>query len=289
MNGFTSACLLTACINTISLLFDGNARAKAIGISAAMGSAASLAGLLIGGVLAQNFGWRVAFIQFPVFAAAGLILAFVGIGNSPTSIQPELDTTIQSWTKLVPIFFLAIVISAVMFMGSTQLAFLLPQDGATPATAISLVMATITLVAIAVSFGFGWLEKTIGLQSTLTAGLGAGAAGLALIGLVPNIAAAFAGAALMGSYVGITMPYMYHAVTLKTSTHARAKAIGLMGAFSFLGTFINPFLFGPLTKEFGLREVFVITGAVMACLGLGALTRARMGPAPVMLEQEPGA
>lgn len=281
VNGFAAACLVTACVNTISLLFEGNARAKAIGVAAAMGAAASLAGLLTGGVVAQNFGWRAAFIQFPVFAAGGFVLAFACIKDIPAEMAPEANTAAYSWGDVLPLFLLATIISMVMFMGSTQLAFLLPQDGVTKATIISLVMATITLFAVIVGMNFGWLEHKIGLRGTLALAFAANAAGLGLLGLFHSIIAAFAGAALMGSYVGIASPYPYHAITLKTPPQARAKAIGLTGAFTFLGTFINPFVFGPLTKTIGLHGSFCAAGLVMAALAAGALLR-RAKPVPAL-------
>jgi MFS family permease len=288
INGFAAACLVTACVNTISLLFEGNARAKAIGITAAMGAAASLIGLLIGGVLAQNFGWRAAFIQFPVFAAGGFVLAFTCIRDIPATAGDDAgsasSSAAYSWADLLPLFMLATIISMIMFMGSTQLAFLLPQDGVTAATAISLVMATITVFAVIIGMNFGWLEQKIGLQGTLALAFAASAAGLGLLGLVHSLAAAFIGAALMGAYVGVASPYPYHAITLKAPPQARARAIGLTGAFTFLGTFINPFVFGPLTKIIGLHGSFCAAGLVMAALAAGALFRrprlAVLGTAP---------
>jgi MFS family permease len=283
VNGFAVACLVTACVTTISILFDGNARAKAIGTAGAIGAATSLVGLLLGGILAQQFGWRAAFIQFPVFAVLGLLLAFTGIRDNAKQVHEPSDA-IHSWMKIVPLFVLTSIISLVMFMGSTQLAFLLPQDGISASTTISLVMGTITVFAVLVGLGFGTLEHRLGLQPTLALGFALCGAGLALIGLASSLPAAFAGAALLGAYVGITVPYPYHAVTMKTPLHARAKAIGLVGAFNFLGAFINPFIFGPMTKAFGLHHVFIIVAAFMGVLALGAILKGRTGPGPMVTQ-----
>lgn len=274
INGFSVACLVTACVNTISILFEGNARAKAIGIAGAMGSAMALVGLLAGGVLAQKFGWRAAFIQFPVFAAAGFILTLIGIRNTAPLIH---DTTAEnhSWIKILPLLVLATIIIMVMFLGTAQIAFLLSQNGVTASTTISLVMGTVTLFAVFVGLLFGSLEHRLGLQATLALGFAACGAGLALLGLVPSLPAAFAGAALLGTYTGIALPYPYHAVTLKTPAHARAKAIGAVGAFSFFGAIANPFVFEPMTKAVGLHNVFIIAGAFTGVLALGALLKAK--------------
>jgi MFS family permease len=275
-NGFSVACLVTACVNTISILFEGNARARAIGIAGSVGSAMALIGLLAGGVLAQQFGWRAAFIQFPVFAIAGLILAFISKHNSAPLLHEATEES-YSWIKILPLLVLATIITMVMLMGPTQLAFLLPQDGVTASTTISLVLGTVPLCAVPAGGCFGWLEHRFGLQATLALGFAACGAGLALIGLAASLPAAFAGAALVGIYTGIALPYPYHAVTLKTPAHARANAIGLVGAFNFLGAFMNPFVFGPMTKAFDLHHVFIITAVFMGILAIGALLKAKSG------------
>lgn len=276
-NGFSVACLVTACVSTISTLFEGNARARVIGIAGAAGSAMALVGMLVGGALAQKFGWRAAFIQFPVFAVAGFALAFIGMRDTARPAH-EATQKSHSWAKIFPLLVLAVIISMVMFLGPAQLAFLLSQNGITTSIIISLVMGTVTLFAVLVGIIFGSLEHRLGLQGTLALGFIACCAGLALLGLTPSLPAAFAGAALLGTYTGITLPYPYHAVTLKTPAHARAKAIGAVGAFNFLGAVANPFVFGPMTRAVGLHDVFVIAGVFMGILALGALAKLKSGP-----------
>ena len=99
-----------------------------------------------------------------------------------------------------------------------------------------------------------------------------------LIGLVQSRAAAVLGAALQGVYVGITMPYVHHVVTLQAAPAARARAIGLLNAFNFFGALINPFLFAPVSAAFGIPGLFVTLGVAMAILAGGALALALWSP-----------
>ncbi len=273
--GFAVACMVTACINTISIIFHGNNRSMAIGMSSGLGAAAALIGLLIGGVLAQNFGWRQSFIQFPIFAALGLTLAFFGIKDSHADIAHEAEIHVQAGLKLWPYYLLASIISAVMFMGSSQLAFLLPADGITKATSISDIMAMNTVVVVPVSFAFGMIERRFGLNGTLVLGFIAVTLSLLLLGLVPSAPAAVLGAMLMGTYVGITMPFLYHVVAVKSSPEGRAKAIGLIGAFNFLGAFLNPFIFAPVGAALGIHGAFTGAGIFMGIIALGLLFAGR--------------
>jgi MFS family permease len=269
--GFAVACLVTACINTISIVFSGNNRSQVIGMSAATASAGSLVGMLVGGVLVQQFGWRTSFIQFPVFAGLSLILVFFGIKDSHADVAHGAGTQAQAGASLWPFYLLAAVISTIMFMGSSQFAFLLPADGVTQATRISVIMAMITVVAVPVSFAFGSIERRLGLNGTLALGFAANTCSLLLLGLVPRPAAAVLGALLMGIYVGISIPFLYQIVAVKAPPEGRARAIGIIGAFNFLGAFLNPFIFAPIATALGIHGTFTAAGIFVAILAVASL------------------
>jgi MFS family permease len=273
--GFAIACTTTACINTISTVFQGNLRSQAIGMSSGFGSALGLISLLLGGFLAQNFGWREAFIQFPVFGFLALILALFGVKNTHAEVAHETDLNTHAGLRLWPYYVLCIIIAAVVFMGSSQLAFLLPTDGVTKATSISDVMAMITVMATIVSFFFGNIERRLGLTGTLVTAFAIITFGLLLLGLVAIPVAAVVGAMALGTYLAIAMPFLYHIVSIKAPQEGRAKAIGMVGAFVYVGAFLNPFFFTPMAELLGLHGTFVATGIFMGLLGLGLLFMGR--------------
>jgi MFS family permease len=80
---------------------------------------------------------------------------------------------------------------------------------------------------------------------------------------------------LMGSYIGITMPFLYHIVSERTSPEGRAKAIGLIGAFNFLGAFLNPFIFAPVGAALGIHGAFIAAGIFMGLAALGLVFAGR--------------
>jgi MFS family permease len=271
--GFAASCLLTACVSTIAATYDGNARAKAMGVAAAMGSIAAVFGYVAGGALAQAAGWRATFIQFPIFALLELGLAFAGIRDVGITAKPNATITEHESSELWPLYLLTVIITTIMFMGSTQFIFLLPKDGIRTATGISLVLSTKTVVSTIVSFSFCWTEKRLGLQGALVAGLTSCAIGLTLIGAVANPMAAVLGATFLGGYVGNVMPYIYQAVTVKTPAASRARAIGRLTVFNFTGALINPIIFAPLGLLFGLHHLFLIIGIFMGLLAAGTALR----------------
>ena len=105
----------------------------------------------------------------------------------------------------------------------------------TSAAFVSFVIGNITIFAVAVGFCYGWLEQRIGLQASLTLGFAACGIGLAIIGLIPNLAADFLCAVFLGVHVvGIVTPYPFHAVGMETPEHMRVKALGVVNASIFL-------------------------------------------------------
>lgn len=284
--GFATACLVTACISTIAAQYDDRARAKALGASSGVGSAVALAGVVLGGALAQSFGWRSAFTLYPAFAVAGLLLAlaaFPSVSSAPGAAETRFDAGESSAWKLWPLYLLAALIAAVMFIGSTQFPFLIAADGIKNAGSIGLVMGAITVVGVIVSFLYGAIEHRLRPNGVLALGLASVASGMLVIGLVHSPAAAVVGAALQGVYVGLTMPYIHHMATLRAAPAVRPRAIGLLNAFNFFGALINPLVFAPVSAAFGIQGMFVLVGAAMAVVTIIALLvgvrGARMQPA----------
>jgi MFS family permease len=173
---------------------------------------------------------------------------------------------------------LAMLLFAIIFMGSTQFVFLLVDDGVTDPAIRSLVMSTVTIAAAVASTGYSVLQQRVGVLGSFVVCLISMAAGLATAALTFSTAFAALAAALIGIYAGLVVPYVYHVVTEHTDAYTRSRAIGMLTAFAFLGGFVNPLMFSPLAKAIGLRMVFLSVAAVMTLLMLGTLiTKARPG------------
>jgi MFS family permease len=100
---------------------------------------------------------------------------------------------------------------------------------------------------------------------------------LLLVDLTSTPRLAAAAAVLMGVFVGITIPFLHHYVTEHSLAHERSRAIGVLNAFNFLGGFLNPLVFVPLARFWGLRTVFLIAALVMFSIAVGALALLRAG------------
>jgi MFS family permease len=270
--GFAGACLVTTCVSLIAARYEGDRRARVLGISGAMASGISLVAMLIGGSLARYGGWRLPFIQFPIFAAAGLLIVFGAPRVAPLHRGQERAAAGKGFfNRLWPMYILATVLAAVMFMGSTQFSFMLAQDGVNDPALRSVIMSTITLVAVLVSLVYGSVQGRLGLLGAMVVGVLTMSAALFVVDLTSSPLLAAAAAVLMGVFVGITLPFMHHFVTERASLEERSRAIGVLNAFNFLGGFANPLVFVPLARIWGLRAVFLMAAGLMLAIGVAVL------------------
>jgi MFS family permease len=267
--GFTAACMVTTCVWGIAAEYSGNQRAKVLGWSSALANIAALTGTIVGGYLTQFGGWSLAFIQFPAFGLVALALA----SSSIEQVRPETERTEKTGRahlmQLLPFYLLTVLLFAVIFMGSTQFVFLLEEDGIRNPATRSLIMGTLTVVGTLAAFCYGPSQQKFGTLGTLTLALVSATIGLAAIGSSVKPAYAIFGIGLMGIYVGLVVPYVYHAVTERTDAYSRSHAIGLLGAFAFLGGFLNPPILAALSNAIGLRNVFFLVAFVMGLAALG--------------------
>jgi len=270
--GFAGACLVTTCVSLIAARYEGHRRARVLGISGAMASGISLVAMLIGGSLARYGGWRLPFIQYPIFAVAGLLVV-LGAPRVPPLHRGQKRAAAGKgfFSRLWPMYTLATVLAAVMFMGSTQFSFMLAQDGVNDPALRSVIMSTITLVAVLVSLVYGSIQGRLGLLGAMVLGMLTMSAALLVIDLTSSPLMAAGAAVLMGVFVGITLPFMHHFVTEHANLEERSRAIGVLNAFNFLGGFANPLVFVPLARTFGLRAVFLMAAGLMFGIGVAVL------------------
>lgn len=271
--GFASACMATTCLWGIAAEYEGNRRARTLGISAAVSNFTSLASTVLGGYLAQYGGWRLTFVQYAAFGLIACILAFVSVRQVRPERQRAGAASQPYLMRLMPFYLLIALLFVVIFMASTQFAFILDEDGIRNPSTRSLFMGATTVIGAVTSFFYGPLQQRLSVLGTFTFGLACMALAGAAIGWGIGPAYLVLGASLMGIYTGVLGPYIYHVVSERTDAYSRSRAIGLLSAFGFLGGFLNPVVFAPMGDAIGLRNVFLVVACVMAVLSLGTATR----------------
>jgi MFS family permease len=273
VTGFAAACMVTTCVWGIAAQFDGDRRAKALGLSSSLSNVSALTGTVLGGYLAQIGGWHLPFVQYLVFGLAAFALAFAGIGQVKPEPAPVTHAAEPYFKRLLPFYLLTALLFTVLFMAATQFAFLLEQDGIRNPAIRSLILATTAVMAALMGFVYGSLQKALSALGTFLLGLLCMVAALAANGWGLSAQPAFAvlSAALMGAYSGLVLPYLYHYVTTQTDSHSRSHAVGLLTASGFLGGFLNPPLFLAMTKQIGLRNSFSVAALVIGVVAIGTI------------------
>jgi ACDE family multidrug resistance protein len=267
--GFTAACMVTTCVWGIAAEYEGSQRAKVLGWSSALSNIAALTGTVLGGHLAQFGGWPLAFSQFPAFGLIAIVLTLFSIRQvKPERDQPEKIGR-PHVKRLMPFYLLTVLLFAVIFMGSTPLVFLLEEDGIRDPATRSLIIGTLTVVGTMAAFCYGPSQQKLGTLETFTLALVSAAIGLVALGSSAKPDYAIFGIGLMGIYVGLVVPYLYHAVTERTDAYSRSHAIGLLSAFAFLGAFLNPPILAALSNAIGLRNVYLLVALVMGLAASG--------------------
>jgi MFS family permease len=280
--GFASACMGTTCLWGIAAEYAGDHRAKVLGISAAASNAFALGTTILGGYIAQG-GWALDFWQYPVFGAVGLVIAYAGVRQ----VRPEpTDATATSadrgpLKRLLPFYVLVTVMFIAMFMSSIQFAFIMQQDGIANSGRRSLYLAIVTVTAACLSFRYGALQRHLGIAGSFAFGAGCMALGMLIAGWANHPAYLIAAALFMGLYIGVLGPWIYQVVSEQTDPSSRGRAIGLLGAFGYLGGSLNPIALAPLADVIGLRKVYLCAAALMLTLCIGGLSRALRQRIPV--------
>jgi MFS family permease len=111
-----------------------------------------------------------------------------------------------------------------MFLGSTQFAFLLEEDGIRSPATRSLIMSAMTALAALSAYFYGPVQRRLGVRGAFLLGLICVTTALATIGAGKGPVLAIMGAALIGVYIGMATPYLYHVVTERTDAFSRATA-----------------------------------------------------------------
>lgn len=271
--GVAAACMATTCLWGIGAEYQDGKRARALGVSAALSNLGALATTVLGGYLAQVGGWRLAFVQYPVFGALGFVLVWLSLRQVKPAARSASGNDGRVVVRLLPFYLLAALLFAVMFMATTQFAFLLEMDGIGSPSSRSLFIGLAQVIGASTAVFYGLLQRRLTASGAFGVGLCAMAVGLAVAGWGVHPRYAAVAAVLMGIYIGTIGPYVYHAVVERTNEGPRGRAIGLLNAFCFLGGFLNPPVFVALARQIGFRHVFFAVALLLALLFVSTAAR----------------
>lgn len=235
-----------------------------------------LAGPLLGGLLAERFGFGAAFL-----AAGGL--AFLGTlaatrlprqaQRQPQGFHPLKGLTLLQRPGMRFALLSALLILPAMDIRSAFQPVFLADEGVSPAQ-IGLLFTIHGMAAILIRFGIGRLVHRFGHFRLLAAGMILATSALALIPLLPLLWAQAVFAAILGAAVGFTQPLTIALTASAAPAQDRGLALGMRMTANRLGGVVSPLALGLTAGAFGLASVFY--AAALSTLA-GALVAVRAG------------
>lgn len=283
--GFGVAGTMTLGMAWAADLWQGEARARFMGLQGAAMSGGGIVVMLLGGVLA-TLHWRGAFAVYalvlPIAAFALVMLApharRITAGRAARAAAPQAVAEPFPWRAYAMIAPLAFLFMASFYVMPTRLPFLLGEVGVTNAAVTGAVMASMTLVSMPGALLYGRIRRFLSPMAIFAASYLLMGLGVLLVGQAQGPGMVVLGLMVAGLGMGPSMPnYTTYFMSFVPASQ-RGRASGLLTTAFFAGQFASPLISAPLVAAFGLRGGFDAIGLGLMALGLGiAAVRALRG------------
>ncbi|KOV82986.1 transporter [Nocardia sp. NRRL S-836] len=251
--------VMTAVSALVTDWFDGQRRARFLGLQQAFASLGGVVFLPLAGLLA-GIDWRAPFWLYSVAAVVALA-AIAALHDEPRA-HAATTGKFRPTGQAVGIYVLALAATLVFYMAPTQLPFLLAGLHVSPAL-IGVVIAGSTVTSAAGAL----LRPPPRPVATSTGLLGLGWL-LAGTGTLPGIVA---GLLVGGVGVGLVVPHLNVQLAGMAAPQHRGRALSGLVAGIFLGQFLSPLVVAPLVELTGIAGAFAWTGAVTTLGAIAAL------------------
>lgn len=275
--GIGSAFVFVGAFSTITHVTTPENRGKWIGYMRGTQSLGFPTGLVVGGVLADAYGYAEAFLVAGLAGLAAAVVAFLVLPNvnadvSQTSRLRDLPALVRADTRVLAVgsvnfvirfLYSGVLLSTVVLYtreNGIELAFLSGTGASGVVMAVSVVCLSATTLFI------GRVSDAANNRTLVTIpGLAVFGAGFAVLGLVPTTAGAFVGIALCGFGVGgVGPPMMAYLGDISPDADV-GKLGGVYNVFGDLGSTLGPIVALPIAAVYPvaaeyLAAAFLVTG-----------------------------
>ena len=263
--GIAGGGVLTSCLGLIGDHFSGHTRERVLGYATSISSLLAGVALIYGGRLVDLGGWQAPFALYLLGVPALLVSWFVIRNAAPGAVEEQGSDNpapVRDLARVWPYYALLILLTLGMFTPSIQAGFVLAHKGIGSAETIGRVIASTSFVAMVSAWAFGFLRRWLGLHGFLAIDALSMGSGILLIGLSSEVWTIFLGCALVGIGAGMSEPATASLLFKRTSPAVHALAMGLIVSALNAGQFLNPLLFDPLRRGFGVLGAFTALGLV---------------------------
>lgn len=280
VSGFVGGVLLTAVYAVIGEYFTGQRRENLLGWMSTAASIASLALLVVMGMVVERFGWRAPFV---LYGLSLLLVPSTLIGLHRGLSAPGASLTWRPVLARWPYYLLLTAYTIGMYMMVIQGPFLLAAKGIDTPSMIGRYIGLSSLVGALGGVFYGFARKWLGFRQMFVLISLAIGTGLPLAAWAPGGGWILLSMVVVGIGIGIIEPTVASELLVRTPEPLHDRAMGVNVAAMFLGQFLNPLVIAPLRDTQGILVAYTLTGGVylvggvLFLVSLMGIGRARTG------------
>ncbi|AET68389.1 arabinose efflux permease family protein [Desulfosporosinus orientis DSM 765] len=241
---------------------------QALGMLQTGAIAGNLIGPLIGGVMAEKFGFRQVFFLTGglLVLASVIVMIFVHEHHKPR--ESVKSSKLKELRRLKPLFpiFLASTFTQVGMMSIEPIVSIYAKTLYTGAHLASIAGLVVAISGIANLIGaptLGRLSDRIGQRKVLILSLSAAACMYIPQALAGSIGTLLIGRFLLGLFIGGMIPSLNVLVKKKAPEELQATAFGFNSSSTFLGNLVGPLIGSTVAASYGIKNVFYVTMGVL--------------------------
>lgn len=253
---------MTSAMAMIADRYRGPGVVQFMSTQAVVMSAASMAFLVIGGVLAE-FGWRHPFLVY----AAGFVMVPVALWVLGESKPAGTLSGARDRLDLTPFLIVGITAMLAMifyYLLPIRLPFRLKALGYMSTTTAGLTVAASTLAMACAAMTYARTGARLSPPLVYASIFASMAAGFGLIAWSTSLMGIVVGAALAGAGNGWLFPANNLVIARRAAAHQRGRASGFHTTCIFLGQFLSPLVSAPIIERSSTGAAFAAFGMLAA-------------------------
>ncbi|MBI2619037.1 MAG: MFS transporter [Ignavibacteriales bacterium] len=269
ISGFIAAALALVAANT-----PQEKSGYAIGLLQTATASGNIIGPLVGGTLADAFGYRPLFFLVALICAVSGILVVKMVQEDPKTRakreeQPPLITSYRYAygsprirTALAVIFFSQVAVLMIQPIFALYIEYLAPSQSLI-ATLTGAIFSVAGFFMVLSSPWWGRRNDVKSYKKNLTIAISGAAVAYGLQGLATSPYHLLPLRALQGFCMGGMLPTLYSYISKHAELSRRGAVMGIASSFHTLANMVGPTMGGYVASHLGLRQNFFITGGIL--------------------------
>lgn len=267
--GLSIAGATTATNSLIADYFEGQQRAKFMGLQAAFTGLSGVVFLSIGGFLA-DINWHYAFLtHLPLLVLFPLAIIFI---DEPVAVSQNAKSIIESRLTLNPTLiyiFVAIFLSQFTFVTiPVYIAYFMTALLGVGGLAIGLVGAVSGFFSFLGGMLYERIGRKVSYRGVAVSGYLLFGVGFLALGLASSWFLIIVGQLIVGFCLGLSVSNLTTWLANQVSLQVRGRANGIFVMMMFLGNFAASLIFTPILQVTSYNFIYILSAAIIILTGL---------------------